>query len=44
MTLHNLAYQHKLMEGARQAIIEQRFPEYLKQFFALYFGDPNSYP
>lgn len=31
------------MGGARNAILEGKFPEYLKKFFADYYGE-NGYP
>ncbi|KAK7053290.1 hypothetical protein VNI00_003916 [Paramarasmius palmivorus] len=43
VTIHNLTFQAQVMGRARSAIIEGRFPEYLKQFFADYFGD-QGYP
>ncbi|MBF0610056.1 MAG: tRNA guanosine(34) transglycosylase Tgt [Magnetococcales bacterium] len=36
MTLHNLAYYHHLMATMRQAILEQRFEEFAREFFASY--------
>lgn len=36
--MHNLVFQARLMGGARDAILEGEFPEYLKKFFADYFG------
>ncbi|CAE6503870.1 unnamed protein product [Rhizoctonia solani] len=44
VTLHNVAFQAQLMGRARDAIIENRFPEYLKKFFYDYFGERGSYP
>ncbi|ELU42632.1 queuine tRNA-ribosyltransferase [Rhizoctonia solani AG-1 IA] len=38
VTLHNVAFQAQLMGRARDAILENRFPEYLKRFFYDYFG------
>ena len=43
ITQHNLVFQARLMGGARDAIIEGTYPEYLKTFFANYFGDAG-YP
>ncbi|KAL7010082.1 hypothetical protein EMMF5_000101 [Cystobasidiomycetes sp. EMM_F5] len=37
VTLHNLAYQHRLMDQVRQAIVEDRYPAYLKTFFKRFF-------
>ncbi|CAE6430075.1 unnamed protein product [Rhizoctonia solani] len=44
VTLHNVAFQAQLMGRARDAILENRFPEYLKRFFYDYFGERGSYP
>lgn len=43
VTIHNLVFQARLMGRARDAIINGTFPEYLKSFFAEYFGD-KGYP
>ncbi|KIY73066.1 tRNA-guanine transglycosylase [Cylindrobasidium torrendii FP15055 ss-10] len=43
VTLHNLAFQARVMGGARDAIIAGTFPTYLRTFFAGYFGDAG-YP
>ncbi|KAF7792318.1 hypothetical protein EIP86_003354 [Pleurotus ostreatoroseus] len=43
ITQHNLVFQAKLMGQARDAIINGTFPEYLKSFFATYYGD-KGYP
>ncbi|EGN99726.1 hypothetical protein SERLA73DRAFT_88327, partial [Serpula lacrymans var. lacrymans S7.3] len=37
VTQHNLVFQAQVMGGARTAIIEGRFPDYLRTFFANYF-------
>ncbi|KAG2129811.1 tRNA-guanine(15) transglycosylase-like protein [Suillus bovinus] len=39
LTIHNLAFQARVMGCARDAILEGRFPEYLRSFFFDYFGD-----
>jgi len=44
VTLHNIAYQHRLMKGAREAILEDRFPKYLKTFFKRFYHDGSNYP
>lgn len=41
--MHNLVFQSRLMGGARDAIIAGTYPDYLKTFFATYFGD-KGYP
>ncbi|KAF9471596.1 tRNA-guanine transglycosylase [Pholiota conissans] len=43
LTLHNVVFQAQVMGRAREAIIAGTFPDYLKQFFARYFGDAG-YP
>jgi len=39
VTLHNLAFQARVMGQARDAIMNGTFPTYLRTFFADYFGD-----
>ncbi|EIN11682.1 tRNA-guanine transglycosylase [Punctularia strigosozonata HHB-11173 SS5] len=43
ITQHNIVFQARVMGGARDAIMETRFPEYLRTFFTNYFGD-EGYP
>ncbi|KAK7692737.1 hypothetical protein QCA50_004370 [Cerrena zonata] len=43
LTQHNLVFQARVMGGARDAIMAGTFPQYLKTFFANYFGD-DGYP
>lgn len=43
LTIHNLVFQAQVMGGARDAILEGRFPEYLRSFFFDYFGN-TGYP
>ncbi|KIL66224.1 hypothetical protein M378DRAFT_103698 [Amanita muscaria Koide BX008] len=43
VTLHNITFQAQVMGRARAAIIAGTFPEYLRSFFADYFGDAG-YP
>ncbi|KAI0645617.1 tRNA-guanine transglycosylase [Trametes meyenii] len=43
ITQHNLVFQARVMGGARDAIINGTFPDYLGRFFADYFGDAG-YP
>ncbi|KAH7926737.1 tRNA-guanine transglycosylase [Leucogyrophana mollusca] len=43
VTQHNLVFQAQIMGRARDAIIEGRFPDYLRTFFRGYFGD-KGYP
>lgn len=44
ITLHNLAFQNTLMAQARQSIVDQHFPEYLKMFFFRYYNGHANYP
>lgn len=45
LTIHNVWYQLSLMKSVRQAIIEDRFPSFLKQFFRdLHHGEKERYP
>lgn len=41
--MHNLVFQAQVMGRARDAIMSGTFPDYLKSFFANYFGDAG-YP
>jgi queuine tRNA-ribosyltransferase catalytic subunit len=43
ITLHNLTFQAQVMGQARDSIMDGKFPMYLRQFFANYFGDAG-YP
>jgi len=40
---HNVAFQARIMGGARDAIMDGTVPDYLRTFFANYFGD-TGYP
>ncbi|KAL6173821.1 hypothetical protein ACJQWK_01351 [Exserohilum turcicum] len=45
LTMHNVHYQLTLMHNAREAILQDRYPQFLKQFFhSLYHGEKNRYP
>jgi tRNA-guanine transglycosylase len=45
LTMHNVWYQLELMRSVRRAIIEDRYPDFLKQFFRdLHGGDKLKYP
>ncbi|KAG6911140.1 hypothetical protein DXG01_003880 [Tephrocybe rancida] len=39
ITLHNITFQAQVMGRARSAILNGTFPDYLRSFFAEYFGD-----
>jgi queuine/archaeosine tRNA-ribosyltransferase len=42
--MHNVHYQLNLMKNVRQAIIEDRYPAFLKDFFAKLYDDKGKYP
>ncbi|KAK9375684.1 tRNA-guanine(15) transglycosylase-like protein [Lipomyces chichibuensis] len=45
LTLHNVHYQLNLMRAARQAIIRDEFPSFIKDFFAtLHGGNKEKFP
>ncbi|CAO3587362.1 unnamed protein product [Absidia cylindrospora] len=45
VSVHNVAFQLRLMNGMRQAIIKDEFPAHVNKFFASYFGgDKDKYP
>lgn len=44
VTLHNLCYMSTLMQGARDAILADRYPQYLIDFFWSYFGHRDKFP
>lgn len=44
LTLHNIHYQLNLMDEAREAILEDQFPEFVKRFFHDLHGDKERYP
>jgi queuine tRNA-ribosyltransferase len=39
ITQHNIVFQARLMGLARDAIMEDRYPAYVRSFFECYFGD-----
>lgn len=45
LTMHNVHYQLNLMRLAREAIMKDGYPQFVKDFFAqLYNGDKKKYP
>ncbi|KAK4069213.1 hypothetical protein Trihar35433_5792 [Trichoderma harzianum] len=44
LTIHNVWYQLQLMRDIRQAVIEDRFPALIKEFFAGLYEDKTQYP
>ncbi|NWW73982.1 TGT ribosyltransferase, partial [Climacteris rufus] len=44
LTLHNVAYQMKLMSSIRESILRQRFPEFVREFMATMYGGRGGAP
>ncbi|KAL7816126.1 Queuine tRNA-ribosyltransferase [Trichoderma gracile] len=44
LSIHNVWYQLQLMREIRQAVIEDRFPAYIREFFAGLYEDKTQYP
>ncbi|KAG6013077.1 hypothetical protein E4U43_007500 [Claviceps pusilla] len=44
LTIHNIWYQLNLMREVRQSIVEDRFPAYIRQFFADLYENKADYP
>ncbi|KAH7031318.1 queuine tRNA-ribosyltransferase [Microdochium trichocladiopsis] len=44
LTIHNVWHQLNLMREVRAAIIEDRYPAYLHQWFSDYYGSKEKYP
>lgn len=45
LTIHNVHYLLSLMGAARQAIIEDCYPAFVREFFhKIYDGDKSKYP
>ncbi|KAI1817462.1 Queuine tRNA-ribosyltransferase [Poronia punctata] len=44
LTIHNVWYQLNLMREAREAIIADKYPAFLHQFFANIYADKAAYP
>ena len=44
LTVHNVTYQFNLMASMRQAIVNDKFPQFIKSSFHKLFGDPQNYP
>lgn len=41
LTVHNVAFQLKLMSDIREAIYDQKYPEFVKDFMATQFADKD---
>ncbi|XP_039247280.1 queuine tRNA-ribosyltransferase catalytic subunit 1 [Pipra filicauda] len=44
LTLHNVAYQMKLMGSIRESILRQRFPEFVREFMDTMYGGRGGAP
>ena len=44
LTMHNVHYQLNLMARVRQAILEDRYPAFVKEFFGALYEDSSQYP
>ncbi|XP_076977925.1 queuine tRNA-ribosyltransferase catalytic subunit 1 isoform X3 [Tamandua tetradactyla] len=44
LTVHNIAYQLRLMSAMRASIVEKRFPEFVREFMDTMYGDPTLCP
>ncbi|KAI9804535.1 MAG: hypothetical protein M1825_001434 [Sarcosagium campestre] len=44
LTMHNVHYMLSLMKLARNAIIEDRYPAFLREFFGRLYTDKSQYP
>jgi queuine tRNA-ribosyltransferase len=44
VTVHNIAFQLRLMKGIREAIKNDDYPAFIKTFFKNYFGTKEKYP
>jgi queuine/archaeosine tRNA-ribosyltransferase len=42
--MHNVHYQLNLMKNVRQAILDDRYPDFLRGFFSKLYDDKNKYP
>jgi len=42
--MHNVHYLLNLMKGARKAIMEDRYPMFLKEFFGKLYDDRRDFP
>lgn len=44
LTIHNVWYQLNLMREIRESVVEDRFPEYIRRFFASLHASKEDYP
>lgn len=44
LTVHNIAYQLQLLSSLRSSILEQRFPDFVRNFMRTMYGDHSLCP
>lgn len=44
LTIHNVQHQLNLVKRVREAILADRYPAFLKEFFAKLYSDKTKYP
>ncbi|TFJ98333.1 Cohesin subunit SA-3 [Platysternon megacephalum] len=44
LTVHNIAYQLNLMRSIRESIVEQRFPQFVRDFMRTMYSSQEQYP
>ncbi|ORX78979.1 Queuine tRNA-ribosyltransferase [Basidiobolus meristosporus CBS 931.73] len=44
LSIHNIAYQMQLMKRVRQSIVDDRFPDFLKEFMYTRYNKAGKYP
>jgi queuine tRNA-ribosyltransferase catalytic subunit len=44
LTMHNVQYQLSLMGSIREAILEDRYPAFIRKFFEDYYGSRQKAP
>ncbi|XP_011240885.1 queuine tRNA-ribosyltransferase catalytic subunit 1 isoform X3 [Mus musculus] len=44
LTVHNIAYQLQLLSAVRSSILEQRFPDFVRNFMRTMYGDHSLCP
>ena len=44
LTMHNVHYLLNLMQRVRSAIVEDKYPTFLREFFGLLYGEKDKFP
>jgi len=44
LSIHNVHYMLELMQHARQAIVDDRYPEFVREFFTKIYGTRADFP